>query len=367
VFFMRVKFFSTLFFIVLLLTAKANPGDTISFKKIKNVKLLIIPVIYYAPETKLGAGAAGVFRFKQKTEPDNMRHSNVLFALSITELRQIVLGAPFQFWFNREKYNMYGEATYQSVNYLFFGVGNHIPPYFKERYYATYPRLRVTALKRVYPHLYAGLKYAFDYTTITQLTDTGRLIKGYISGNNGGLVSGLGGALKYDNRDNQFYATKGYYVEFFALTNSVATGSSYRFDKYSLDMSTYIALPKKQVLAFNAYGTINTGNVPFYQMAVLGGDSKMRGLYQGRYRDKDAWILQAEYRAHLYWRLGFATFAALGAIAPDLNQFNLKYGHFTYGAGIRGLIDEKQHLNIRFDVGVNSTHLNYYFTIGEAF
>jgi outer membrane protein assembly factor BamA len=364
---MRVKIFFTLFFTVLLLTAKGSTGDTIHFKKMQNVKLLAIPVVYYAPETKLGAGAAGVLRFKQKTEPDSMRHSNIMFALSITELRQIVLGAPFQLWFKREEYNVYGDASYQSVNYLFFGVGNHIPQYFRERYYATYPRLRVTALKRIYPHLYAGIKYSFDYTTITQLSDTGMLIKGKIAGSNGGISSGVGGTIKYDNRDNQFYATKGYYVEFFALTNSAVTGSNYRFDKYSLDMSTYVALPRKQVLAFNAYGIISTGDVPFYQMAVLGGDSKMRGLYQGRYRDKDAWILQAEYRVHLFWRVGVATFAGLGEIAPDLNQFYLKYAHFTYGAGIRGLIDEKQHLNVRFDVGVNNAHLNYYFTIGEAF
>src|SRR6201986_970619 len=277
---MQVKIYFFLFFMVLLFTAKANPGDTALVKKTKNIKLLAIPVLYYAPETKWGAGAAGVLRFKQRHEPDSMRHSNVLFALSATQLRQLVLGAPFQFWFNKEKDNIYGEPTYQNVNYLFFGIGNQVPQYFKERYFATFARFKITALRRIYPHLYVGPKYVFDYTGITQLSDTGMLIKGKISGYNGGIASGVGGTVKYDNRDNQFYATKGYYVGFFALTNSAVTGSNYRFDKYSLDMSTYLALPHNQVIAFNAYGTINTGNVPFYQMAVLGGDSKMRGLYQ---------------------------------------------------------------------------------------
>ena len=364
---MQVKLYFTILFSVLFLSSRATGGDSILIKKIKNIKLLVIPVVYYAPESKWGGGAAGVLRFKQKTEPDSMRHSNIMFAFSVTQLGQIVLGTPFQLWFNKEKYNVYGEATYQKVNYLFFGVGNQVPQYFRERYFATYPRIRLAALKRVYPHLYAGFRYFFDYTTITQLSDTGKLIKGTISGNKGGIVSGVGGTIKYDNRDNQFYATKGYYLEVFALTNSIATGSNYRFDKYSLDASTYFALPKKQVLAFNAYAVVNTGNVPFYQMAVLGGDSKMRGLYQGRYRDKNGWILQTEYRAQLFWRLGAVAFAAIGDVAPQIDQFNLKYTHFTYGAGIRGLIDKKQHLNLRFDAGVNNKHLNYYFTIGEAF
>ena len=361
---MKLKLFFIVFSMYSLLSAGMNK-DTTHIKK--NVKLLAIPVVYYAPETKLGVGAAGVFRFKPKSEPDSLRHSNVMFAMSLTELHQVVIGIPFQMWFKKEKFNLYGSTDYQNVNYLFFGVGNHDPSYFKERYYANFPRLRLTGLERIYPHLYAGFKYSFDYTTFTQFSDTGQLVKGTIPGSKGGTVSGVGGTVKYDNRDNQFYATKGYYVEFFALTNSSVTGSNYRFDKYSLDMSTYVALPYQQALAFNAYGVVTTGNVPFYQMAVLGGDSKLRGLYQGRYRDKDCMVMQAEYRAHLFWRMGIVAFAGVGTVAPQLNQFNLAYTHLTYGAGLRALIDKKQHLNARIDMGINGDHVNYYFTIGEAF
>ena len=364
---MHLKLLFTGLFITMYSFSNALSDSTLIKNIRKNTKLLIIPVVYYAPETKWGAGSAGVFRFKQKSEPDSMRHSNVMFALSATQLGQIVIGAPFQFWFNREKYNMYGEAGYQDANYLFFGVGNQVPSYFKERYYVSYPRLRLTALQRIYPHLYAGVKYFFDYTRFSRLSDTGMLVKGTVPGSKGGVASGLGATVKYDNRDNQFYATRGYYLEVYALTNNMVTGSNYRYDKYSLDMSTYVALPKTQVLAFNAYGVVNTGNVPFYQMALLGGDAKMRGLYQGRYRDKCAWILQAEYRVHLFWKIGAVAFTGIGDVAPAIDQFNLKYTHFTYGGGIRGLIDKKQHLNIRFDAGVNNLHINYYFTIGEAF
>ena len=342
----------------------AANGDSTDTKRIK---LVALPVIYYQPETKWGAGAAGLLRFKQKSEPDSMRHSNVMFVLSGTQLGQILCGAPFQMWFNKEKYNVYGEAAFQSINYLFFGVGNHVPPYFRERYYANNPRFKVNALRRVYPHLYAGFKYMFDYTNITQLNDTGMLIKGTIAGSKGGAVSGAGGTIKYDNRDNQFYATQGYYVEVFALANNKLIGSDYQFGKYSLDMSTYVALPRKQILAFNAYGVISTGNVPFYQMALLGGENHMRGLYQGRFRDKDCWVLQAEYRAHLFWRVGAVAFAGIGDIAPQLSQFNYKYTHLAFGGGIRGLVDKKQHLNLRFDAGYSNNKMNYYLTLGEAF
>ena len=367
---MKVKLFFIVFLMSLGLSAK-NDGDSTLIKKIKkiekNVKLLTIPIVYYTPETKWGAGAAGVFRFKLKGEPDTSRHSNVLFSLSVTQLKQIVLGAPFQFWFKKEKYNIYGEPAYQNVNFLFYGIGNQNPATYKEKYYTSFTRLRLAALRKVYPHLYAGFRYVFDYTTMYNLEKHGELVKGNITGSSGGVVSGMGGTIKYDSRDNQFYPTRGYYVELYALTNSKVTGSNFRFDKYSLDMSTAIRLPFKEVLVLNAYGVITTGDVPFYHLAFLGGEKKLRGIYEGRYRDKDCWVLQAEYRKELFWRIGMVAFAGLGAVAPNLNSFNGKYAQFTYGGGIRGTIDKKQHLNMRLDLGVNNQHINYYFTIGEAF
>jgi hypothetical protein len=360
---MYIKLISLVFFAFIFLTLNANKDST----HVKTVKVVALPVVFYQPETRWGFGAAGLFRFKPKSEPDSLRHSNITFAFTDTQLNQIVFSAPYQLWFRRETYNIYGEFGFQSENYLFFGTGNNVPAYFHERYYVKVPRFQINVLKKFYSHFYAGLKYAIDYNTFTQFNDTSLLVKGTIPGNKGGFISGGGAVIKYDNRDNQFYATKGYYAEFVLFSNSQFMGSNYRFDKYSLNISTYLALPFKQVIAFNAYALANAGNVPFYQMATLGGDIRMRGLYNGRYRDKDCWILQTEYRAFLFWRIGAALFAGIGNVASEINKFNLKYTHLAYGGGIRAMIDKKQHLNMRFDAGASNGKINYYFTIGEAF
>ncbi|MEO8761398.1 MAG: hypothetical protein ABI448_10935, partial [Bacteroidia bacterium] len=195
---MKVKLFFIFFLVGLSLSATTN-GDSTLIKKIKkiekNVKLLTIPIVYYTPETKWGAGAAGIFRFKLKGEPDSSRHSNVLFSLSVTQLKQIVLGAPFQFWFKKEKYNVYGEPAYQNVNFLFYEIGNNNSPSYKEKYYTSFTRLRLAALRIVYPHIYAGFRYVFDYTTIYHLESAGQLINGNIAGSSGGVVSGMGGTI----------------------------------------------------------------------------------------------------------------------------------------------------------------------------
>ncbi len=40
------------------------------------------------------------------------------------------------------------------------------------------------------------------------------------------------------------------------------------------------------MLAWEADGTFTQGDVPWSMMPLLGSDERMRGYYQGRYRDK---------------------------------------------------------------------------------
>jgi len=357
-----LKFFFIILLVMEILSLKA--ADSL---RVRRPSFIGFPVVFYQPETHWGAGMVGLVRFKKRTEHDSIRYSNITMAFSDTQLNQIVFSAPYYLWFAREKYNVYGELGYQRENYLFFGVGNRNPHEFHERYNLHVARMKLNILRRLHSHLYAGINYSFDRTALFNFEDGGQLISGDIPGSGGGTISGAGITVKFDNRDNQFYATKGYYAEVFATCNSRYVGSDYEFGRYSLNLATYVALPRKQVLAFNAYAFANKGRVPFYQMATLGGDIRLRGLYNGRYRDNNCWILQAEYRASLFWRLGAVAFAGIGDVASDLSRFNLMNTRLAYGGGMRLLIDKKQHLNLRFDVGLSQRNPNYYFTVAEAF
>jgi outer membrane protein assembly factor BamA len=346
-----------------LFSLAANSDST----KTKHTKLLAFPIVFFLPETNWGGGLAGVFRFKQKQEPDSIRFSNITFAFSATQLKQVVLSVPFQIWLKQEKYNIYGEFGYQSENYLYFGIGNKIPSSFEERYYLKVARIRVNFLRRIHKRLFTGVFYSLESTSLFDLIENGSLKSGTVPGSNAGLTSSAGVSIKYDNRDGQFYATKGYYLELNASINNKITGSDYNFEKYSLNVSKYIHLGLKKVLAFNAYTQINHKDVPFYQMATLGGDARMRGIYNGRYRDKSCWVFQAEYRQPLIWKLGATVFLGLGDVAPALRQFEVNNTRFTYGGGLRILIDKQQHLNIRLDAGVSRRQVSFYFTFAEAF
>ena len=68
-------------------------------------------------------------------------------------------------------------------------------------------------------------------------------------------------------------------------------------------------------VAFQFIGNINIGDVPFKDMADIGGSNTMRGYYTGFYRYNNLYALQVEYRAHVWWRLGFTVWAG-GALTP---------------------------------------------------
>jgi hypothetical protein len=108
------------------------------------------------------------------------------------------------------------------------------------------------------------------------------------------------------------------------------------------------------------------GEAPFISQALLGGTRLMRGFYEGRYRDDNSAVVQAEYRRDLFWRFGAVAFGAAGMVAPEYGQLSLNNLRYTYGAGIRFAIDPEDRINIRLDMGVGEEP-NFYLTIGEAF
>ena len=72
----------------------------------------------------------------------------------------------------------------------------------------------------------------------------------------------------------------------------------------------------------------------------------MRGYYLGRYRDKKAWVLQGEYRAPLFWRLGAVAFGSWGLVAEEIQDFSLSNSRFTYGAGLRLMVSKLSLIHI---------------------
>ncbi|MBI3520366.1 MAG: BamA/TamA family outer membrane protein [Bacteroidetes bacterium] len=335
--------------------------------KNKRFKIIGLPLLFYVPETKFGGGGAGLVTFKLKNDSINTRTSSVQFDVAYTQLKQTLVYMPFQLWIRNETYNVYGEIGYYKYNYFFWGIGDKQPSNLKELYDVKFPRLKINALKRIAPHIYTGIKYNYDNFQIIRLDTAGLLSKGDITGSKGGIVSSLGFVVKYDSRDNLFYPTKGYLAEFSFQVDDKIIGSSFSNNRIIFDGSAYFTNEIKHTVALNFYSVIGNGDIPFNQMALLGGAKKMRGFYEGRYRDKNLLMLQTEYRIPLFWRLGAVVFISTGNVSDKVSNFNVNQFKLAYGGGLRVLLDKKQKINIRFDIGWAEPKPNFYLTVTEAF
>jgi outer membrane protein assembly factor BamA len=325
-----------------------------------------LPVVFLTPETSWGFGAFAFLSWRFEDESKDSRPSQIQLGGAYTLEDQILAYLPFQLWWNEERYSVFGELGWYRYNYFFFGIGNDQPQDFQELYGVDYPRIRLTAMKEVSQDFYIGGRFILDDFTITELDPEGQLANSTIMGNEGGLNTGFGILLNFDSRDNYFESYKGGYAEFTVDRHGGYIGSDFDYTRFRLDLRKFFEFTPKDHLATRFFSESIAGEAPFISQALLGGTRLMRGFYEGRYRDDNSAVVQAEYRRDLFWRFGVVAFAATGAVAPKYGQLSLNYLRYTYGAGLRFAIDPEDRINIRLDMGVGEEP-NFYLTIGEAF
>jgi hypothetical protein len=325
-----------------------------------------VPFLFYTPETRFGLGGSAFCLFNFKNDSMDAAKSVVNIGFAFTQNKQILFGLPFNLMFRNRSRLIYGEVAFNRFNYNFYGVGNTNNPEFVENYGIEFPRIRITALKKIKPRFYAGPRFAYDNFTLYNLDSIGQLFSKLIPGSHGGVISGLGAVLMYDSRNNIYYPSKGIWSELVLYRNDKLTGGSFNYTRIAFDISGYLSYDKN-ILALNFYSIYANTDLPFFQMAMLGGSKKMRGFYEGRYRDNNLILFQAEYRRQLFSFLGFTLFADAGQVANRYNKFGNYNWRYTYGGGLRLMFDKRQKINLRMDFAVGNKKLLTYFTVAEAF
>ena len=330
--------------------------------------LFALPLAFFTPETDWGFGAAGILAFRFKNNPIDSRPSQMQLGFAYTLNKQFLAYLPYQLFLRNGRYTLYGELGWYRYSYDFYGIGNTANAADREVYKVDFPRIRINALQQIKPKWYIGFRYWMDDFDVYDLQVDGLLNTTAIAGNRGSLVSGLGGVLNYDSRNNIFYPDSGTLAEIVLFHNSPAFGSDFRFSKLYIDISRYMRNKWLHTFVVNAYAEFTAGSPPFNQMALLGGTRRMRGYYEGRFRDKQMLMIQGEYRFPIFWLFKGAVFGGVGRVAEELSDFNWSDWKYNVGAGLRIMINKKEKIHIRLDAAVGqSGNSGYYVTIGEAF
>lgn len=342
----------------------AANSDTLQSARHHRLQFIPLPVVFYTPETHVAYGVLGVCLFKTDS---TARTSNVDFAVIHTQNRQTVIEPTYTIFTKGEKFLIRGMLLYTKFPELYYGIGHQTTP--EQQELISYKSLRATNrfLRQAKPGWFVGLQQQYFKTFDVHRSSDRPVPAQTLIGGLGSVVNGVGVASVVDTRDNIYSPVRGWYADVSLMEYGKFLGSEFSFTNFLFDIRHYRSLSPKTVLAGQFYLNLNLGEVPFKQAATLGGSSLLRGYYNGRYRDNNALIMQAELRQRLFNRVGGVVFAGVGDVAHKPGDFAVGDLKPTGGVGLRYLISRKEHLNIRIDAAVgNHTH-GFYVNISEAF
>ena len=335
-------------------------------QKLTELPLIGFPVGGYTPETRWGIGLAGSYHFQISKNDTISPVSQIQIGAVVTQNKQQVYSLPYSIYWKQRENQVYGEITYSNYLYYFFGTQSQ-PQEEKERYDSQFLRFRFNYLKKIRTNIFIGGRWWLNDFKITDYDKEGNLIKGLVSGSSGGTASGPGLIVLFDNRNKVYYTTSGRYLELVYHNQDKVFGSDFRYQRYRFDARQFFPFGNKAVLGIQVFGDFLHGNVPFFEMTGVGGDKRMRGYLEGRFRDKNLALLQLEYRFRLSERWAFAAFGSTALIENSLTEFSVENAKWTGGAGIRYFFDPKKRMTIRIDAAYNGKTVLPYLSVGEAF
>lgn len=329
-----------------------------------------LPVVGYSPDTELVLGALVLVQFKPGNAGEDTRASNLMLSTSFSFKKQTTVEADYTIILPQEKWFWKGFVSYQKWPEGFWGIG----PETLEEDEVTVEYNKITIrqkfLRQVKPNVFIGPNV--QYTNMFDVTyelDGQEIAPPAVTGSEGGANLGLGATLILDKRNSIMTPTQNHYLEFSSLFFSKNLFGDFNFQNYLLDARKYFDFNSggESVLAFQGRFEHTAGEVPFRELALLGGSKIMRGYLEGRYRDRTAIQAQSEFRRILIGRFGVVAFGAVGVVGPGFDGLKTDNLKWTAGGGLRYNINKANPTYIRIDYGVGEDTGGFYVSLGEAF
>ena len=222
-------------------------------------------------------------------------------------------------------------------------------------------QVKVDALARTVGSVYAGPTAVFRNVNGREFEDESLL------GGQARRIRSLGAGViaEYDTRDFIPNPSRGVYARVEQQFFPGWLGNDYDFSRTTAELRGYKGVWRGCTLAGEIQGVFNYGDVPWSMMALLGGSSRMRGYYEGQYRDNCMAQAQVELRQHIYNRHGMTAWVGAGNVFPKAADFKWRQTLPSWGVGYRW--EFKNRVNVRLDYGFGKGVSAFYFSINEAF
>lgn len=265
--------------------------------------------------------------------------------------------------FPGDRYRLLYNMNFFSFPGAFWGIGyemgdndDNVSQYTRQQY-----SVKLNFLIRTARNFYIGPIASYDYIEGKKF-DRIELLEGQ---DRVTQTIGAGVTLAYDTRDVSTAPARGIYVKGEQRFFPAFLGNRYAFSRTDLIFDWYKAVWKGGVLAFDFHSEFNYGRVPWTMLATLGGSYRMRGYYDGRYRDRNLVEAQVELRQKVWRRNGIALWVGAGNVFHDFDTFRWSQTLPNFGVGYRW--EFKKRVNVRLDLGFGRNGSGFIFNINEAF
>lgn len=342
--------------------------NTVKKDSTKRTSFSAYPYVFYTPESQFAGGAGGIYIFYTGQE-ENLKPSKIGFGGYYSTNKQYKLSVSPNLYFFENKLYIEAPTSFGFFVNKFWGIGDNSPK--SETASFSMESFTSTVTVQVPPKLFSadrtGLIFDYDKTSIVDTLENTLISNDSVVGNDGGESIGIGTDLLWDSRDNLFFPNNGSYQYFKVVVYPNGWGN-FNYSQLQLDVKAFKAISPDHVFAFNFYIESVIGDTPFYRLPALGGPSRMRGFFSGRYRDNFYGMMQLEYRQYVWKKFGIVAFGGLGNVSENILTYNFSTMKYSGGIGLRYLFNKKEKINLRMDIGFGSDgSRGIYFGIQEAF
>lgn len=179
-------------------------------------------------------------------------------------------------------------------------------------------------------------------------------------------TTSFGAHLSYDTRSNTSHTQQqGIYTKIEAsYLPKLLSNLSNNLWSLSATFDWYQPLWRGATLTFDLYGKHSSKKTPWLLQCQVGGDSRMRGYYLGRFRGNTLISSQLELRQHIWRGIGITAWGGAGTAFSPNDSFASRKILPTYGGGLRYY---HKLFMVRADVGFGRNSYNIILSISEAF
>jgi len=280
------------------------------------------------------------------------------------------------FYWNQNKWRAFISAGIGDMQLKFFGVGRDsvIISNDESNYVWTHQSgfvASVNCFRKIYKGLYGGLEYRYNISTLEgkdSLSNESLVQAGFPVGQIS--ESALIPAFIWDNRDNIYWSTSGYYGSLsFQFANGIFL-SSKDYGVVSGWINGYHSLlrdRKSLILAWHLFVQSGYGDLPFARYANFGQGDEVTGYTRCKYMNDAEATVQAELRYELWKFISCGGYLGTGKVFSSYAVFGQSAWLHFGGVRLYLNIIPSRNIRLRLDAALARGDWGFYVGIGQGF